>query len=158
MLLFDENGYIHPHEIIEVSLTEFERVFIQSMENRDHRQLIFSGYLRFIKDLKSTLGVSFYQWVNGSFTTKKPFPGDIDVVSFIEYDRFISKLPQIEHFHAVSKNLYNTDAHFAAVCKWNHRFFDRSEQNQAYWKDVFGFSRPDENGIKHPKGILKIQF
>jgi len=104
------------------------------------------------------LSTSFFQWVNGSFTTNKPFPGDIDVVSFIEYDRFVSKLSQIEHFHSVAKNLYNTDAHFATVCKWNHRFHNRSEQDHAYWKDVFGFSRPDENGVRHPKGILKIQF
>ena len=158
MLTFDDKGHLRPYEVTEISLESFERIFIEGMENRDHRQIIFSGYLRFVEDLKSALGISFFQWVNGSFTTTKPFPGDIDVVSFIDYDHFVSNLSLIDHFHSVSKNRYNTDAHFATVCKWNHRFHSRAEQDQAYWKNVFGFSRPDENGVKHPKGILSIQF
>lgn len=31
---------------------------------------------------------NFYQFIDGSFTTKKTFPKDIDVVTFVESDFF----------------------------------------------------------------------
>ncbi|MEK7257071.1 MAG: hypothetical protein AAB316_20115 [Bacteroidota bacterium] len=158
MLTFDEKGNLHPYEVIEMDLTAFERFFVENMEDREHRRRLFSKYLRFMEEYKSALGLSFFQWVNGSFTTTKPYPGDIDVVSFIDYDQFVRKLGILDRFYELGKKNYNVDAHFASTCKWNHRFHDRAVQDEAYWKNVFGFSRPDENEVRHPKGIIKIKF
>ena len=158
MINFDEKGHLYPYEILETTLTEFETVFVQQMEDQAHRKRIFDGYLQFIDNLKTALNIPFFQWINGSFTTQKQFPGDIDVCTFIDYDHFVRNLPLIEHFHAISKSQYFTDAHFASTCKWNHRFYNRAVSDEQYWKNVFGFSRPDENMVRHPKGILKIKF
>lgn len=84
MITFDEKGHIHPYEIIEITLEEFETAFVQQMEEAAHRKAIFDGYLNFVSDLKTALRIPFFQWLNGSFTTQKPFPGDIDVVCFID--------------------------------------------------------------------------
>lgn len=158
MIIFDEKGHVYPYEVIEMTLTVFEQEFVTNMEDRAHRKHLFSNYLRFIEDFRSALGISFFQWVNGSFTTTKQLPGDIDVVNFIEYDQFAGKLAIIDMFHSIGKSSYSTDVHFAATCKWNHRFHHRAVSDEAYWKDIFGFSKPDESEARYPKGIIKIKF
>ena len=84
MINFDEKGHLYPYEIVETTLTEFETVFVQQMEDQAHRKKIFDGYLKFIDSLKTALNIPFFQWINGSFTTHKQFPGDIDVCTFID--------------------------------------------------------------------------
>ena len=158
MITFDEKGHIHPYEVIEMSLYDFERIFVKNMEEREHRKRLFSNYLRFIEDFKAAFGITFFQWVDGSFTTTKTTPGDIDIVTFVDYDLFACKLNVINHFHNIGKTEYEIDAHFAITCKWNHRFYQRALSDEAYWKDIFGFSRPDEDGVRQPKGIIKIKF
>lgn len=85
-------------------------------------------------------------------------PKDIDVVSFINYDDFIKKPRIINDFSLHGQKKYQVDAHFAPTASWRHRFFDKAQQAEAYWLDIFGSSRSDENLIQHPKGIIKIQF
>ncbi len=158
MITFDEKGYVHPYEVIEMTLEEFEQTFVESMEDSGHRKQLFTNYLRLMQDFRAALGIPFFQWVNGSFTTKKLYPGDIDVVSFIEYDQFARKLAVLDRFYSIGKSSYDTDLHFAATCKWNHRYHERAVSDEAYWKDIFGYSKPDDNGLRYPKGIIKIKF
>ena len=158
MITFDEKGHIYPYGVIEMTMAEFEQEFVENMEDRTHRKHLFSNYLRFMEDFRAALGIPFFQWVNGSFTTTKMLPGDIDVVSFIEYDQFARKLAILDKFHSIGKSSYSTDAHFAATCKWNHRFHQRAVSDEAYWKDIFGFTKPDESEARYPKGIIKIKF
>lgn len=158
MITFDEKGHVYPYEVIEMTLEEFEREFVENMEESGHRRTLLINYLRFIREFRAALGVPFFQWVNGSFTTKKLFPDDIDVVSFIEYDQFARKLAVLERFYSIGKSNYATDLHFAATCKWNHRYYQRAVSDEEYWKDIFGFSKPDENEVRFPKGIIKIKF
>jgi hypothetical protein len=158
MMTFDEKGHVYPYAVIEMTMGEFKQVFVEGMEDKTHRKQLFTNYLRFTEAFQAALGIPFFQWVNGSFTTKKLLPGDIDVVSFIEYDQFARKLAVLDRFHSIGKGSYDTDLHFAATCKWNHRFYQRAVSDEAYWKDVFGFSKPDESDVRYPKGIIKIKF
>lgn len=158
MIRFDDKGHIYPYEVVEIELKELERVFVDNMEDVEHRKSLFHNYLRFVEDFRSALGKPFIQWVNGSFTTTKLLPGDIDVVNFIEYDQFARNLVLLDRFHSIGKSSYGVDVHFATTCKWNHRFYQRAISDEAYWKDIFGFSKPDETEFRYPKGIVKIKF
>ncbi len=48
----------------------------------EHRKQIFEQYKCYCYDLQNTLNANFYQYVDGSFISKKEHPNDIDVVSF----------------------------------------------------------------------------
>ena len=45
-LQFDEHGLITPKEIIELSLVDFERIFVKERKEKAHRQKIFDEYLK----------------------------------------------------------------------------------------------------------------
>ena len=97
--------------------------------------------------MPDALGIAFFQWLNGSFTTTKLLPEDIDIVTFIDYDQFAHKLKTITRFYAIGKYEYGVDAHFVATCKWNHRFYQRAQSDKAYWKNIF--EAPPKSGKLH---------
>lgn len=78
---FDKHGLITPKEIIELSLDDFERIFVKERKAKVHRQQIFNEYLRNNEQIQQEVGAILFQFVNGSFTTLKDKPNDIDVVS-----------------------------------------------------------------------------
>lgn len=139
-------------------MAEFQRVFVEGLENRAYRAEQFAKYLQFVEAIKAKLKVPFSQWIDGSFTTRKLFPGDVDVVNFIDYDHFVRNGPFFNHLAMHAQEFYGVDAHFGTTAPRRHGFYERTLTDEQYWKDVFGFSRPDENLERHPKGIIKINF
>ncbi len=155
---FDEHGHLLPHKIIDLSLPDFAVFFVENLPDSVHRRGLFERYLGFVGDLKSTFRTPFFQWVDGSFITTKEQPGDIDVVTFLPYEMMTSSIQAVHHFRETSKARYQVDAKFSPVCKWNHRFYESAIEQEKYWKQLFGFSRPDDSEVRHPKGIVKLNF
>jgi len=155
---FDERGHLCPYTVIETSLSDFEKVFVQSLENREHRYGLFENYLRFVNDLRKALEAPFYQLIDGSFITQKEFPNDIDLVTFVRFEVLNNKSHLAQYFLENAKNRYRIDGYFAATCRRNHYYYESALKDEAYWLDLYGFSREEDNGVRHPKGIIKIQF
>ncbi len=141
-----------------MTLEEFRQVFVVELEDHDRRNILLSKYLQFVNDLKKVFPNPFFQWIDGSFTTQKPFPGDIDVVSFIDYDQIAKNAIAVLRFKNKAKLLYEVDAHFAPTASWRHRFYERAVNDENYWKSLFGFSRENELFERYPKGIIKIKI
>ena len=80
------------------------------------------------------------------------------MVTFLPYESMIQKIADVFYFRENAKAKYNIDAKFSPVCKWNHRFFEESKKQEAFWQNLYGFSRQDAEGKKWPKGIIKIDF
>lgn len=158
MLDFDELGHLLPYQISELTLSEFEAFFVKGLSDQNHRRGLFEQYLVFVEKLKQSFQVPFFQWIDGSFITRKEFPGDLDVVTFLPYDIVTKKAASVQHFIKSSKMAYFVDAAFCPVCKWNHRFYQETREKEAYWFNLFTRSRLDVFGNRYPKGLIKIDF
>jgi hypothetical protein len=79
---FDENGNLPPVGLIRPSIQEFEGRFANSTSEKDRKD-IYGGYKIYCSYLIS-MGIVSTQWVDGSYTTAKPNPKDIDLV--LHYD------------------------------------------------------------------------
>lgn len=75
---FDANGNLPPVGLIRPTIQEFEERFVNT-NAKEVRKEIYKGYKNYCNYLVS-LGVVSIQWINGSYTTKKPAPNDIDLV------------------------------------------------------------------------------
>ena len=117
MMQFDEHGHLKPYEITELTLPEFEAFFVDGLHDKVHRRVLFEDYLLFIEAIKKAFGVSFHQWVAGSFVTMKEFPGDIDTVTFLPHDIMLKKSGNVHHFKTSSQKSYRVDASFSPICK-----------------------------------------
>lgn len=155
---FDEHGHLMPYSVVELTLPEFEAIFVDGLEDKMHRRALFEDYLRFVEEVKTAFGVPFYQWLAGSFVTTKEFPDDIDTVTFLPYDKMVKKAPLVHSLKTISKSKFRVDASFCPVCKWNHRFYKESKQRAEQWADLYGFSRPGYASPRLPKGVVKLIF
>ncbi|MFX3205992.1 hypothetical protein V6119_24790, partial [Klebsiella pneumoniae] len=89
-------------------------------------------------------------WVDGSFTTEKPEPDDIDILLVIDSNRLnlvpVMFQPQIEKFlnRQYIKHNYKIDLLLLEHGK---------DEDRMHWRGVFGHDREDT-----PKGIVRISL
>jgi hypothetical protein len=159
MLQFDKKGHIVPYEITAITLVEFQSFFVEGLEDRAHRLRLFENYLRYLEALKAVVNQSFVQWVDGSFVTKKQWPGDIDVVNFIDFQivaqneqalRLLSRTPAFE--------MFQVDANIVKVYPDGHPKAVITKSDSLYWEHQFGYTSKNRSGKRFQKGFIKIAF
>ena len=155
---FNEHELITPKEIITLSLDNFERIFVKEQQEKAHRQKIFDQYLQHNEQIQKEIGAILFQFVNGSFTTLKAKPRDIDVVSFIDYPIYRKHEEKISPILEKWKIEANIDGYIAARSYPGHPHFIYTQLNYEYWKDLFTQSKPNEKKDTFSKGLIKINF
>lgn len=78
---------MQPQPILEPGLHDFElndisNHFLKNFPNSKTRRLLINGLNEFVAHL-SSLGIPIELWIDGSFTTNKENPNDIDLVIFL---------------------------------------------------------------------------
>lgn len=158
MIQFDKNGYLVPYEIIEISLADFEQTFVTSMPEKEQRSKIFATYLQYLSELFEVVGKDFFQFVNGSFTTTKELPNDIDFVTFVDYRICRSCEEKIFKLGNRWENKKLINCYFVPFSYPGHPRFIQSQLAYDYWKNLFSSDREDFEGKSNPKGLIKISF
>lgn len=155
---FDKNGLITPKEIITLSLDDFERIFVKEQKETAHRQKIFDQYLLHNEQVQKEVGAILFQFVNGSFTTLKAKPKDIDVVSFIDYRIYFRKETEVKLLKERFQENQQLDAYLIYRSYPGHPQFIHAQLMYEYWAALFRRTREDDLGNRHSKGLIKINF
>lgn len=159
MLKFDNKGYLTPNNNIPSTLEEFKSEFVDLMPG-ERRSELFDGYQRYCNDLKTVLdNESFFQWIDGSYVTKKQEPNDLDVVTFINgavVDLLKEKLEPFKFPKSVEN--YGVDGYIVAVFDEAHKHYPVYLADKGYWMDHFDKTRRGRNGQKHQKGFLELIY
>lgn len=92
----------------------------------------------------------FYQFIDGSFITKKTFPKDIDVVTFVEANFFNNNAVKLLNLR---KNFSKIDCFFVPNYQPEERNYFVTQFGLFEWEQLFNTDREC-----NPKGILKIIF
>jgi hypothetical protein len=154
MLQFNDMGFLLPEKPIESNLAEFQAIFVEN----EHRERLFSVYLEFLDELKKLEIGHYFQWIDGSFTTKKVFPSDIDLVTFVDFKDYKLRKSRFLEMKARYKSR-GIDAYFAEVYPQNHAFSPTNEYQFNDWMDVYGATKPI--GLQRKvfkKGFILINF
>ncbi len=157
MLAFNEKGLLVPNQPILSDLEEIRKVFTQEIAS-PRRTELFENYLRYLEDLKALIGEEFYQWINGSFVSKKLIPQDIDLVVFAPWqlvNKFDKELKELKS--PLSLKTYGVDAYFVKVYEEHHRDYFLFLSDKAHWLDFFGKTREDRNHHTFKKGFLEVK-
>jgi len=78
--------YLLPEGTHFCSISEIERAFVSDTRaGQAERRKLFKGFIEFRAALTSC-EISGEQWIDGSFTSRKDFPRDIDVITFVQPD------------------------------------------------------------------------
>lgn len=155
MIQFDNRGFITPYDVVDTDLNEFEQTFVFN----EHRATIFQEYQLFLNSIQN-LGIpTFYQWLNGSFTSMKMNPNDIDVVTFVPFQDFEKHQA---FFDKLFLNRYSTkiDCYFVKVYPLNHPDFNvfRGDELDFLHNFTKSVKKQGRSEIKISKGFVKIKF
>nr|WP_295934552.1 hypothetical protein [uncultured Dyadobacter sp.] len=99
---FDDNGYLVPNEVADLDWNAFEELFIF---NRQRAELLVQ-LREFISRVSGWQVPGLQVWVDGSFTTLKPHPNDIDLICFVDNGFYELNLP---HLHSVKHDFPKLD-------------------------------------------------
>jgi hypothetical protein len=159
MIEFDKYGNLFPYEIVETDLITVEKHFVGGMRNKNYRHQIFDNYLKYITELNKLIDGNYFQWINGSFVTKKLRPNDIDIVSFCDY-RLVEKVKSEIKFlmYPFSKSKYEVDAYIVKTYPFDHKSHKFYESDKLYWLHQFLKTKPNKQGRQMNKGFLKIDM
>lgn len=121
MLNFNSKGLLVPNLNIESSLSKFRTEFVNNLPN-EKRQVLYDKYIQYSDKLKAACNnIELLQWIDGSFTTKTSSPGDIDLVTFIDYSIVGSNQQALSDFKfPESIYKYGVDAYLVIVYPINH--------------------------------------
>jgi hypothetical protein len=146
-LIFDTNGCLFPNEVFKIDNLTFETTFAYN----ERRKTLFRMLESYIFDLQLILNTPLKIWVNGSYTTQKVQPNDIDLVTFVDYQLYRQK-------EIALKNLLNKyrrlDAYYAAEFPIGHRQYFLTVHNRNEWYYLYNYD--DRSGLK--KGFIELNF
>ena len=148
VLNFDEKGHLTPYANIETDLETLRSTFVFNT----HREKLFENYLIFLDELHGLDLGAFFQWIDGSFTTRKTLPNDIDVVTFVNQD--VVKFRKSRLDALIERNRYRSiDCKYFASLPNDHRFYNTFKWNLDECFALYGTNR---QGIE--KGFIQLNF
>lgn len=142
-----EHPPLFPPGLHPLDEAELDNHFLQDFAESQTRPQLIAGLRAFLAALKR-LGLNFEFWIDGSFSTTKLDPNDVDLVIFIDPQEVNCLPAQAQHELSIlldrpsSKHRYGCDVLYALSDDFDAR---------SYWRGWYGFDRDEQ-----PKGIAQI--
>jgi hypothetical protein len=142
-----EHDPIFPAGIHDLDESELLTYFLNDFTESINRPVLIDGLKRYLNALRS-IGLHIEVWIDGSFSTKKLEPSDVDLVIFASQNELDSlDLTKQTNFSALVdrvsiKKVFGCDVLFAVMEDANLR---------SYWRGWYGFDRNER-----AKGISRL--
>lgn len=156
MIKFDKHGNPQPPGIVNIPLADFKLVFVDEFGTSKTRNVIFEKYQGYVTDFKSQINNEFDHWLNGSYSTTKENPNDIDLVNIVKFSEDLnSKQNELRSFLSVggSKEKYLVDGYFIPVYAKDDPRYVITEHWLKHWAKFFGRDRNDRQ-----KTLFEVTF
>jgi hypothetical protein len=135
----------------KIAFWQMDELFLNPFIGNEHRKYLIDRFRVFLMEFHK-LEIDAEIWIDGSFTTEKPEPKDIDVVFFLNPNDIVN-LPEskqnvfsllfIDRETVLAR--YGLDIYFADIS---------SEEERLKWEETFSL---DNSGL-NKKGIFKLFF
>lgn len=158
MLTFNHSGLLVPDNKISSTIEELEEEFVMNIPTT-RRIEIFESYVKYNEEFKKVCKLEVLnQWINGSYVTKKNNPGDIDLLTFLDFETISQLGSKLDDFkYPNSELIYGVDAYIIETYPENHKDRFKFVSDKAYWMDRFTKTRRIR-GNRLSKGFLEISF
>jgi hypothetical protein len=146
---FNSEGFLEPG-LHSYTYIDFKEQFLESFTTSYTRGKIFPKMFLWLSEINKILEPAEI-WCDGSYTTLKNDPNDIDIVIFFDKIKLDeNKYKSFEKLRSISKS-YLCDAYLGIINNINATGQDINNRN--YWRGQFGFDRNDR-----PKGIVVLDW
>jgi hypothetical protein len=157
---FNQLGNISPNKIIEINWPTLNEVFDENFSNSSTRRQLLTNLEQFILQIENEITGELKIWINGSFISQKINPRDIDAVFWLPHQIAEHKKSILDNqfFTKQVKISLNLDLYYAIDYPKNHKKYFLTHLDALYWKDVYGHTRQDSNGVQHQKGFFELKI
>ncbi|RUO18932.1 DUF6932 family protein [Aliidiomarina haloalkalitolerans] len=133
--------------IHDFELSEIGNHFLKDFVGSETRAPLIANLQTYVKYL-SGLGASIELWIDGSFTTNKLNPNDIDLVVFSPETELDALPPEKQKMFQALTDRASVKQHFGLDV-----LFCVAEDHdmRSYWRGWYGFDRNER-----PKGIARV--
>lgn len=143
-----EHDPLLPPGFHDVTVAELDNHFLSAFSASETRPALIAGLRAFLDALRR-VGVSCEVWIDGSFSTHKLDPNDVDLVVFAAKQDLDMLAPDKQQFFAGLvgdrvgvRRKFGCDVLFSITEDPNMR---------SYWRGWYGYDR-----LERPKGIAKL--
>ena len=159
-LNFDIRGNLKPYEVVEISMESFQKIFVNAFDEESIRQELYENYNQYMKDLRGLITQDFFQLIDGSYTSTKKKPKDIDLVTVLDYRDYEENKAILEKgFTSLSaRKKYKVDAYILVNYPENHKKHAFTKSDLLYWKNLFGKTKVNRAKKQYEKGIIQLNF
>ncbi|WP_342676914.1 DUF6932 family protein [Methanofollis sp. UBA420] len=145
-----------PEGIHKPSIPEFKQKYVLNFKKSASRKDIFARYTHYCNKMIQ-YDVADLQWLDGSYTTKKENPGDIDFVTHVDAIK-VNSLKNDSDFvsllnHGEVKENYRCDTYFIFVYPKEDPRYSHTLAGKEYWIKWFGHDRE-----MNPKGLIQFDL
>lgn len=163
----------------DTSINEFKKRFVDDFPSSKSRVSRFNGFVTHSKFICDNIKSTRKQMIDGSFTTNKIDPGDVDFLVIINYcdmtreEEFFIRKERVEQMKRKSlrdrmkkfveegfvdiNELPPFDCFFMYKREPNDKLYGDYLEDREYWLNCFGHTRKDKRtGKRHPKGIINL--
>jgi hypothetical protein len=131
----------------DFELSEIGNHFLQDFPSSETRKPLIDGLNSFVAHL-SAIGAPIELWIDGSFTTNKINPNDIDLVIFSPAAILNALSPEQKKKFQVLMDEASVKKNFGC----DVRFCPSEDENmRSYWRGWYGFDR-----YERAKGIARV--
>lgn len=147
-------------------MEDFRIHFVDNVPESKTRSEVFAGYTDYCSDVIA-LDIVLKQWLDGSFTTRKIDPNDLDVISHVDalkiginkytidqFKRLFIDKKQSNRRHLNTR--YKCDPFAVVVYPPDHKFYKMTANTIDYWLDCFGHDSRVSG--RPPKGLIEINY
>lgn len=135
----------------QIALWQLDATFLDPFNDNEHRKYLIDRLNAFINEFQY-LGLEAEIWIDGSFTTHKPEPQDIDVVFLLDQEA-VTKLDSKKE--KLFRELFMNREEVKARYSIDIYFIDKDdEEDKQNWISTYGFDSRKMNS----KGIYKIKL
>lgn len=142
---FDNKGNPTPPGLKEIEISTLKDTYVDNFKKSNTRLKIFNSYIKFNFDLKTLINnQNFKQYLNGSFTTTKVNPADIDIVNLINVVNLDIKIQENLNSYSTQggcKNNYLVDSYLVPVYPIDDVRYSITKYWLEYWENFFGKDR-----------------
>lgn len=126
---------------------EIDKLFVDIFPDSHTRRNISIGLRAVLSILRGT-SINYEVWIDGSFTTQKPDPADVNMSIWFDPATIQTLTPK--HKTALNELTDTNQTKLRYMCD-TYLLPNDDEALRSYWRGWFGFSRKEE-----PKGVARL--
>lgn len=138
--------------------SQLKELCVDTFPKSVRRGMLYCNYIQLIEQCKlvNQQHHCFSEvWIDGSFTTEKPEPDDIDILIVVDYASLCTLPASMNHQVSLLLSREYVKLNFSIdvlVLPKNHPDLDYDER-RSYWRGWFGFDRKE-----NPKGLVRVML